>query len=320
MRRVVFAVVPPIQILDLTGPFEVFARCGGYRVEVVTSASDQEVQSSSGLTITGAKRFRGIRGSIDTLLVPGGAGAEQLLCEASFLRWLANTSSKVRRTGSICTGAFLLGAARILDGRSATTHWAWCERLAQQFPRTSVNADSIFVKDEHVYTSAGVSAGIDLALSLVQEDHGRDKARAIARDLVMYLHRAGGQTQFSSFLTKPEPSRRSIEKLQQWIPDHLTEDLSVRTLAQRCAMSPRNFARVFAAETGITPARFVEQMRISAARILLEDSIHGMEAVSARCGFRSADTMRRAFLRSMAITPAQYQKLHGTRSRPGGGG
>jgi transcriptional regulator GlxA family with amidase domain len=178
-----------------------------------------------------------------------------------------------------------------------------------------VKPDAIFVKDEHVYTSAGVTAGIDLALSLIEEDRGRDRARTIARELVMYLHRAGGQAQFSSFLPKPEASRRPIEMLRQWIPAHLTEDLSVDALARRCAMSPRNFARVFALETGITPARFVEQTRISAARALLEESDCGIEAISVRCGFGSADTMRRVFLRSLAVTPTEYVKLHGVRRR-----
>ena len=313
MRRIVFVAIPPIQILDLTGPFEVFARCGGYRAELVSSSIRREVISSSGLKLTGAKNYRQIRCPIDTLLIVGGEGAERVDCDDSFLSWLSVMSEKARRIGSICTGAFVLGAAGILDGRRATTHWAWCDRLAQRFPAVDVEADPLFVKDRHVYTSAGVTAGIDLALSLVREDHGAELARTVARDLVMYLQRAGGQSQFSSFLARPPAARRPIEDLQRWIPDHLRADLSVDALAARCAMSPRNFARVFANETGKTPARFVEEMRILAARAMLEASPRvEMEKISVSCGFGSIDSMRRAFRRSLALTPAQYSKLHGT--------
>lgn len=313
MKRIVFVVVPPIQILDLTGPYEVFARSRGYRVVLVSSAPDSEVGSSCGLRLTGARHYRRIRGPIDTLLVVGGEGAETLCCDLAFLQWLAGMSGKVRRIGSICTGAFALGAAGVLDGRAATTHWDWCERLSQQFPDVRVDPDSLFVKDGHVYTSAGVTAGIDLALSLVQEDHGAAEARRVARDLVMYLQRTGGQSQFSSFMAEPTAARRPIDDLQRWIPDHLTEDLSVDALADHCAMSARNFARVFAHETGVTPARFVEKMRILRARALLEDTGNNLESVAEECGFGSADSMRRAFVRSLALTPAQYTKLHGPR-------
>jgi transcriptional regulator GlxA family with amidase domain len=311
MRRVVFAAVPPVQILDLTGPFEVFARCGGYRVELVTSSDDAVVSSSSGLAVAGARHYRGLRGAVDTLLVPGGDGAEDLRCDARFLAWLARMAPTVRRVGSICTGTFVLAAAGILDGRRATTHWGWCERLAREYPAVQVDRDPIFVQDGNVFTSAGITAGIDLALALVEKDQGRSRAKTIARELVMYARRQGGQSQFSEFLPSGSETRRSIESLQLWITGNLRRDLSVAALASRCAMSPRHFARVFAAETGITPARFVERMRVMAARELLEDSSLGLKRVAERCGFGGVDSMRRSFLRTLAVTPSRYRETGG---------
>jgi transcriptional regulator GlxA family with amidase domain len=306
MRRIVFAAVPPIQIVDLTAPFEVFARCGGYRVELVSNAPQGRVASSCGLTLCEAKHYGSIRGPVDTLLVPGGDGAEELCCDQAFLDWLARMSSRVRRIGSVCTGAFLLAAAGILDGRRAVTHWDWCGRLARQFPRVRVEEDPIFIQDGHVYTSAGVTSGLDLALALVEEDHGHQRALKIARDLVMFLHRLGGQSQFSGLLSAQASSRRPIEELQGWVLDHLKSDLSVEALAGRCGMSPRHFARVFVNDKGTTPARFVEQIRVEAARLLLEDSRYRVKEIATRTGFGSADSMRRSFLRVMSVTPGAY--------------
>lgn len=308
MRTIVFAAVPPVQIVDLTAPFEVFARCGGYRVELVSNAPRGRVTSSCGLTLCDAKDYRSIRGRVDTLLVPGGDGAEELCCDREFLDWLAGMSKRVRRIGSVCTGAFLLAAAGIPDGRRAVTHWDWCGRLARQFPRVRVEEDPIFIQDGHVYTSAGVTSGLDLALALVEEDHGHQRALKIARDLVMFLHRLGGQSQFSGLLSAQASSRRPIEELQGWILDHLKDDLNVEILAGRCGMSPRHFARVFAQDKGTTPARFVEQVRVEAARLLLEESRYRVKEIALRTGFGSADSMRRSFLRVLSVTPAAYQE------------
>jgi transcriptional regulator GlxA family with amidase domain len=316
MRRVVFAAVPPVQILDLTGPYEVFARCGGYRVELVTSSDDALVGSSSGLAVAGARPYRSLRGAVDTLLIPGGDGAEELRCDARFLDWVARMATSVRRVGSICTGVFPLAAAGILDGRRATTHWGWCDRLARAYPAVRVEADPIFVQDGSVFTSAGVTAGIDLALAMVEEDHGRLKAKTIARELVMYLRRPGGQSQFSEFLPSGAEQRTSIEALQVWIASNLRRDLGVEALAGRCAMSPRHFARVFAAETGVTPARFVERMRVTAARELLEDSSLGLKQIAERCGFGGIDSLRRSFVRTLAVTPSRYLQTVGRRTAP----
>ncbi len=313
-RRVIFVAVPPVQIIDLTAPYEVFARCGGYRVELVTNAARGLVASSSGLTLSGANDYRSVRGNIDTVMVPGGDGAEQLLCDEAFLDWLRRMSTRARRIGSICTGAFLLAAAGILDGRRAVTHWDWCGRLAAAFPNVKVEQDPIFIKEGKVYTSAGVTAGIDLALALVEEDHGHRRALEIARDLVVFMRRPGGQSQVSSLLAAQASALRPIEDLQAWIVEHLRSDLDVETLARRCGLSPRHFARIFIAEKGITPARFVEQIRVDAARALLEGTDYGPKEVAARTGFGSADSMRRSFVRVLGVAPGEYSRRFRARS------
>ena len=306
MLRVVFAAVPPIQIVDLTAPFEVFARAGGYRVELVSNAPQGLVGSSSGLTVCGAKDYRKLRGEVDTLLLPGGDGAEELLCDAEFLDWIKFMSGRVRRIGSICTGAMLLAAAGILDNRRAVTHWKWCARLKREFPQVRVERDPIYVKDGHIYTSAGVTAGIDLALALVEEDFGTRRALDIARDLVIFLRRTGGQSQFSSLLSAQSSARRPLEDLPPWILENLTADLSVAALAGRCGMSPRQFARVFAAEKKTTPARLVERIRVDAARALLRTAGGNLKEVATQCGFGSADSMRRAFIRTLGVTAGRF--------------
>jgi len=235
LRRVIFAAVSPVQIIDLTAPYEVFARCGGYRVELVTNTARGVIGSSCGLTVSGAKDYRSVRGDVDTVMVPGGDGAEQLLCDQAFLDWLRRMSTRARRIGSICTGAFLLAAAGILDGRRAVTHWDWCGRLAAAFPNVTMEQDPIYVKEENVYTSAGVTAGIDLALALVEEDHGHRRALKIARDLVVFMRRQGGQSQFSSLLAAQTSEHRPIEDLQAWIVDHLRGDLGVDAGARAIA-------------------------------------------------------------------------------------
>ena len=307
MRRVIFAAVSPVQIIDLTAPYEVFARCGGYRVELVAPRRGI-VTSSCGLELRGAIDYRTIRGLVDTVLVPGGDGAEQLLCDEAFLEWLRKIGGRARRIGSICTGTFLLAAAGLLEDRRAVTHWDWCGRLAQQFPKVRVEQDPIYIKEGNVYTSAGVTAGIDLALAMVEEDHGHHKALKIARDLVVFMQRPGGQSQFSSLLAAEASSRRPIEDLQGWIVEHLHNDLGVDALSKQCGMSPRHFARVFAAEKGVTPARFVDQIRVEAARALLEATTYGPKEVARRAGFGSADSMRRSFIRVLGVAPGEYAR------------
>lgn len=304
MRRVVFAAVPSIQIIDLTAPYEVFARCGGYQVELVST--DTQIKSSCGITLGCGKLYNQLRGEVDTLLIPGGEGAEEIRCSAAFLRWLRAMSGRVRRIGSICTGTYLLAAAGILDGRRAVTHWKYCSSLAHMFPKIAVEPDRIFIKDGNVYTSAGITAGIDLALWMVEEDHGYRRALEIARDLVVFLRRPGGQSQFSTLLAAQVSAPRPVEDLQIWVVDHLAYDLSVEAMAAHCGMSPRHFARVFVQEVGMTPGRFVEKARVEGARALLEGSRYSMKEVAARAGFGSADSMRRSFVRLLGVTVSEY--------------
>jgi transcriptional regulator GlxA family with amidase domain len=215
---------------------------------------------------------------------------------------------RVRRLASVCTGAFLLAEAGLLDGRRATTHWSACAALARRYPRVRVDPDPIFVRDGAVVTSAGVTSGMDLALALVEEDHGREVALGVARWLVLFLKRPGGQAQFSAQLSSQLASRQPIQELQAWIVENVHRDLSVAVLAARAGMSPRNFARVFTREVGATPALFVETARVEAARRRLEeDGGRGIEAVAAECGFGSAETLRRAFLRRLRVNPADYR-------------
>jgi transcriptional regulator GlxA family with amidase domain len=217
-------------------------------------------------------------------------------------------SGKARRVASICTGAFLLAEAGLLDGRRATTHWMFAKKLATRYPRVRVEPDQIYVQDEHVYTSAGVAAGMDLSLALVEEDFGGSLALQVARALVLFLRRPGGQAQFSALLSSQASDNKRLHELQVWMAENLDQDLSVENLASQVAMSPRNFARVFVRDTGITPAHLVEQLRVEAARRELEMTDQGLDEIAAASGFRSAEVMRRAFLRAIGTSPSSYRQ------------
>jgi transcriptional regulator GlxA family with amidase domain len=223
------------------------------------------------------------------------------------LPWLQRIVPRVRRLASICTGTFLLARAGLLDGKRATTHWASCARLQREYPRVKVEPDPIFVREGKLWTSAGVTAGMDLALAMVEEDHGPRIARAVAQQLVLFLKRPGGQSQFSAQLAVQLADRAPLAELQAWMADHLRDDLSVPTLARRVAMSPRNFARVFTREVGLTPARLVERLRVEAARRRLEESSDGVDAIAADCGFGSAEQMRCVFVRNLRVAPTAYR-------------
>jgi len=317
-RNVVFLAFPDVQVLDVTGPLEVFGRAArllverglrrdlAYSVEIV-AATAGPIKTSSGIRIVADRRYRDVRSGVDTLLVAGGRGARPAAQDAALCRWLARMAPRVRRLGSVCTGTFVLAAAGLLDGKRVTTHWASCDTLATQNPRVRVEPDPIFVRDGRLYTSAGVTAGMDLALAMVEEDFGRHVALGVARQLVMFLQRPGGQSQFSSQLAVQAADREPVRELVEWIADHLADDLSVSALADRIAMSPRHFARVFASELHMTPARFVEVQRVEAARRRLEESSDGVERVAASCGFGGAEVMRRAFLRTVRVSPSDYR-------------
>jgi transcriptional regulator GlxA family with amidase domain len=254
-----------------------------------------------------------VHGPIDTLLVAGGAGARDASPET--VARVRRLAARADRVASVCTGAYVLAAAGLLDGRRATTHWSWCDDLQRRHPAVTVERDPIFVVDGPVRTSAGVTAGMDLALAMVEEDHGRDLALRVARQLVLFLKRPGGQSQFSAQLKVQAADREPLRALQAWIADHLAEDLSIPALARRAAMSERNFARVFAREVGATPARFVERARIEAARRRLEESSDGLDEIAAQCGFRSAEILRRAFLRVLRVAPSAYRLRFRTAAR-----
>jgi transcriptional regulator GlxA family with amidase domain len=262
---------------------------------------------SSGVRVVAERALHELRGPLDTLLVAGGDGVRAALRERGLVEWLRTRHARARRIGSVCSGAFLLAEAGLLDGRRATTHWARCEALAREYPAVRVEADRIHVRDGRVYTSAGVTAGMDLALALVEEDCGRALALAVARQMVLFLKRPGGQSQFSAQLVDQLAEREPLRELQAWIHDHPGEDLRVERLAQRVGMSERNFARIFARELEVTPARYVERVRVEVARRRLEDTEQGIDAVALDCGFGSAETMRRAFLRSLHVSPSAYR-------------
>jgi transcriptional regulator GlxA family with amidase domain len=316
--RIALVAFPDVQVLDVTGPLEVFGGTARglveerrhahpfYEVEVL-AARPGPVATSGGVVLHATRSFASISGGIDTLLVAGGIGSRTALSDAALLAWLRRMAPRVRRLGSVCTGALVLAEAGLLDGRRATTHWRSCALLAERYPRVRVEPDAIFVRDGSVWTSAGVTAGMDLALALVEEDLGREVALAAARSLVLFLKRPGGQSQFSAQLAAQEAEREPVRRLQSFIVEHPDADLSVAALARRAAMSPRNFARVFRHETGTTPARFVTRVRVEAARRRIEDSREGMEEIATACGFASAEVMRRAFLRTVRVSPANYR-------------
>ena len=311
---------PKVEILDLVGPLQVFARASDmytranlgapsiYSVEVVSISSSRSLIANCGVRITADGTFREVRGKIDTLLVAGGDAIEQNEINAEAVRWLKRISTRIRRVGSVCTGAMLLARAGLLDGRRATTHWNWCQTLIKRAPRARVERDPIFVRDENVYTSAGVTAGMDLALALVEEDHGSRLALQVARNLVLYLRRPGGQSQFSAALSLQLTDRKPLLELEAWVLDNLQKPLTVPLLAQRLAMSPRNFARVFTKEMKTTPAKFVERLRVEAARRRLEESHNSMEMIADECGFGNVNSMRNVFQRTIKIAPGQYRR------------
>jgi transcriptional regulator GlxA family with amidase domain len=319
-RRVAIVAFPGVQILDVTGPHEVFARAGqsearrAYAVEVL-AAKAGPLASQSGLRLVADRSWREVRGGIDTLLVAGGTGTAEAMRDTALLRWLARMAPRVRRLGSVCSGTFVLAAAGLLDGRRVTTHWAWCRTLAEMFPRLTVEPDPIFVRDGNLWTSAGVTAGMDLALALVEEDLGRALALETARQLVLFLRRPGGQSQFSAQLAAQAAQREPLRDLQAWLADHPEANCSVAALARRVAMSPRNFARVFTREVGVPPARFVERVRVEAARRRLEESADGVDAIADACGFGTAESMRRAFLRTVHVSPSAYRHRFADRTR-----
>jgi transcriptional regulator GlxA family with amidase domain len=306
VRRVVVAAFPDCMSLDVVGPAEVVASAGLYDVQVV--APDPEpFFMSNGMQVVPASSMDEVRGRIDTLVIAGGAGTRRMATDPRVIEWTRAAAKRSRRITSVCSGAFVLGAAGLLDGRRATTHWQWCDTLARLYPEIEVESDAIYVVDGPVWTLAGVTAGMDLALALVEEDLGADVAREVAQQLVVFLRRPGGQSQFSAQIATPPAERDSLRDVQSYIAANVGADLSVPALAEHAAMSPRNFARAFRRETGMTPAAYVESVRVEQARIALEGSDAQIETIAGHCGFGTVETMRRAFHRRLGVGPGAYR-------------
>jgi transcriptional regulator GlxA family with amidase domain len=310
-QRIVFVGFDGVQTIDVTGPWEVFNTAGliaGMPPDLrLLTIDGGDVRSSSGLSLRADGAIGEHGDPIDTLVVPGGLGVREALRNPDLVAAIARLTDRARRVAAVCTGAFLLAAAGLLEGRRATTHWASCERLAERYSGVEVESDPIFVRDGNVMTSAGVTAGMDLALALAEEDHGREAALQTARVLVIYARRPGGQAQFSVQLSQQMAESRPIRELQAWIGEHLDEGLSVAALAARDHHSVRLFSRDFLREVRSSRAVFVERLRVERARSVLETDPAPLEAVARRCGFAGAELMRRAFQRRLGTSPREYR-------------
>ncbi|MGO4405260.1 GlxA family transcriptional regulator [Bosea sp. RAF48] len=312
-RRIEILTFPKGQILDVTGPLQVFATANDlaamartdvpYETRVV--AAEPNVMTSAGLALL-TEPLSGPDQPVDTLVVAGGYGIQAACDSPALVAWLRERAGAARRVASVCSGAFLLATAGFLDGRRAVTHWGRCAEFAARFPDVRLDPDPIFIRDGNVWTSAGVTAGIDLALALVEADLGRETALAVARQLVVFLKRPGGQSQFSTALALQGRDER-FDGLHAWIVENLRSDLSLERLAARANMSLRSFARHYRTATGRTPARAVEEIRIETARHMLDQG-HSVARVAGRCGFGSEETLRRAFLRRLGTTPQAYRE------------
>lgn len=319
-RHLAFLAVPNFTLLDIAGPYEVFAQaneklqvqkgraCIKYELHTLSTKRESVVKSASGLIIECDSYFDSLSYDIDTLFIPGIPNSRHETLNRNVLKWINQQSKVVRRLCSVCTGTFFLAAAGVLGGKKATTHWEKCDILAHNYPDITVDGNSIFVKDENIYTSAGISSGMDLALALVEEDLGRAFALDVAKQMVLYLKRSGNQSQYSSVLTHQSSEHRPIQNIESWILDHLDERLTVEILAERASMSPRNFARVFAREVHITPAKYIEKVRVEAACRLLVDTQLSIKEIATKSGLGTMDNMRRLFIKYLQTTPTAYRK------------
>lgn len=309
--RIVFVTAPNAQILDVTGPLEVFSSANSlidgarYRTEVVGAAGGA-ITTSCGLQII-TSPIASVRSPIDSLFVAGGIGVADAMQDQYLIHHVRRLANSATRVASVCTGAFVLAASGLLDGRRATTHWDWCGPMAAMYPDIDFVSDAIFVRDGDIWTSAGVTAGIDLALSFVAADHGQQAAALVARHLVVYLQRSGGQAQFSVLLAAQTAEREPLRQLLSWAIDNPADDLTVAALARRMNLSERQFTRVFKLELGVTPAAHIETMRLECACRLLETTTLPVDHVAARSGFGTTETMHRAFRRRLNTTPGEHR-------------
>jgi transcriptional regulator GlxA family with amidase domain len=313
MRKVVIAIFPGVQALDVAGPLDVLGEANNFLPEgegyalSVASASAGPLRASNGMMLTADITFAQAAGPYDLALVAGGPGLPSGEIDPRLSEWLMAMSGCCPRYGSICTGAFALGAAGLLDDRTVTTHWQNSAQLAQRYPLARVEQDSLFCRDGPLVTSAGVTAGIDLSLALVAQDHGRHVALAVAKRLVVFAQRQGGQSQFSPYLSPPEDDTAPMARVQAYVMANLKENFSVAKLAEIATMSERHFARQFVQWNDITPHEFIERARVDAARNLLESGDTALKAVAYECGFSSPDRMRLVFMKRLRVTPQQYR-------------
>lgn len=320
-RRVVVLVVPPIEELDLVGPVQVFStatrlmRRNGtpYEIRVASTTPDRMIAGESGLSIVAHEYYQWLEGDIDSLLLVSGVKTRNRRDDELF-EWLRRTVPECRRVGAVCISAFLLARAGVLSNQRATVHWKYAHELACKYPRLSVDPDPIWVQAGHIYTSSGFSAGIDLALAWVAQDCGSAVAVEAARELVLFLRRPAAQTQLSVTLAAQASDMQPIQELQVWIAENLSRrDLSASALADRVSMSVRNFGRVFTADVGTTPAKYVLHLRVEAARRLLQSTTHDFRQVASAVGFGSVDGMRRAFVRVLGKSPREIRIQDGSR-------
>ena len=315
-RDVVILAFPGMQSLDAVGPFETFAGAArvaeslglprGYRV-TLASRTGKPVRAESGIGLCTSSLPESSE-RIDTLVIPGGDGVGVARHDRALTEWIAATAPRCRRVATVCTGAFLAAEAGLLRGRRVTTHWARADKLADEFPAIKVDADPIYIRDGKYWSSAGVTAGIDLSLALVESDLGTDVAQTVARWLVMFMHRPGGQTQFASPVWMPRAERSAVRAVQSLVESDPGADHHIPALASAAAMSVRHFTRVFAAEVGEAPGRFVERVRTEAARHELETTTDTLDLVARRCGFGTAETLRRVFQRRVGVAPDSYRR------------
>jgi len=324
-RTVCIVTFDGMQPLDAIGPFEVFAGAtkvlaaqrrpsAGYELSLV-SEHGAPVTTESGLQIVTGRLPSG-RTKFDTLLIPGGDGAPGLRRGHPLVEWIRRAATTSRRVATVCSGTFIAAEAGLLDGRTVTTHWARAKQLADDYPRLTVDADPIYRRDGDVWTSAGVTAGIDLALAMVETDYGADVAQTVARWMVMFLHRPGGQTQFATPVWVPRADRSTVRAAQDHIDSHPSDDHRLDLLAARAAMSSRHFSRVFTEQVGETPARYVERVRVEAARHELETTTSSLDTIAERCGFGTAESLRRAFQRRVGVAPDSYRRRFRSRPNP----
>lgn len=311
--RVAVLAVPPVDEFDLVCPIQVFGaanRLAGksvYSVEVATAGKDLKVQGEGGLlSFLAGTRYKDLDHGFDSLLLVCGLATRNARDPALFA-WLRKIAPTVRRLGSVCVGSFLLAEAGLLDGKRATSHWRFAKEMARRYPRVKVESEPVWVKDENIYTSAGISAGIDLALAWVEEDCGAAIAHQVARELVLFLRRSGGQKQLSVSLSAQASEMKAIQELQVWIAENLRKKLTVQVLAERAAMSVRNFERLFTRDVGITPSQYILQSRVEAVRHQLERTDRGLKQIAAACGFGSTAAMSRSFGRLVGAAPNQYR-------------